>query len=92
MILGKVGDDEHGRAYTDNLRQLGVDIKYLGQEPGISTGIATIFVESVSGENMIVIVAGANERVTGEDVTKAEADIADTDWCGVVLSDCQRLV
>ena len=76
VIVGKVGDDEHGRAYTDNLKQLGVDIKYLGQEKGISTGIATIFVESGSGENMIVIVAGANERVTGEDVTKAEADIA----------------
>jgi len=75
-IVAKVGDDEHGEAYKKNLVDQGVDIKYLGIVDGISTGIATIFVESSSGENMIVIVPGANERLTAEDVTKAEEDIA----------------
>ena len=45
---------------------------------GISTGIATIFVESSSGENMIVIVGGANTRLTGEDVRKAEKEISES--------------
>ena len=75
-IVGKVGDDEHGEAYKKNLVEQGVETKHLGTETGISTGIATIFVESNSGENMIVIVPGANARLTAEDVTKAEADIA----------------
>ena len=52
-----------------------MDTKHLGVESGISTGIATIFVESSSGENMIVIVPGANSRVTPEDVMKAETEI-----------------
>ena len=55
--------------------QVGVDTEHLGVESGISTGIATIFVESSSGENMIVIVPGANSRVTPEDVGKAEMKI-----------------
>lgn len=75
-IVGKVGDDEHGEAYRKNLVEQGVDIKHLGTEAGISTGIATIFVESNSGENMIVIVLGANGRLAAEDVTRAEEDIA----------------
>ena len=93
VIVGKVGEDEHGRAYTENLKQVtelfsstvwphsqqvGVDTKHLGVESGTSTGIATIFVESSSGENMIVIVPGANSRVTPEDVVRAETDFQDS--------------
>lgn len=76
VIVGKVGDDEHGIAYKKNLVDQKVDVKNLGVEAGISTGIATIFVESNTGENMIVIVPGANGKLTGSDVAKAEADIA----------------
>ena len=76
VIVGKVGDDEHGDAYINNLKQQHVDMRHLGKVSGISTGIATIYVESSSGENMIVIVPGANARVTEEDVIKAEEDIA----------------
>ena len=50
----------------------------MGVESGTSTGIATIFVESSSGENMIVIVPGANSRVTPEDVVRAETDFQDS--------------
>merc|ERR1719195_289374 len=76
VIVGSVGDDEHGRAYSDNLARLQVDTRHLATVAGVSTGIATIFVESSSGENMIVIVPGANARLTAAHVTAAEADIA----------------
>jgi len=75
-IVGKVGDDEHGEAYRKNLVKQGVDTIHLGTETGISSGIATIFVESNTGENMIVIAPGANGRLTSEDVIRAEDDIA----------------
>jgi ribokinase len=74
-IVGKVGDDEHGLAYRANLEQLGVDTRHLGTEPGASTGIASILVESSTGENMIVIVPGANAALGEGDVRAAERDI-----------------
>merc|ERR1719412_2587318 len=72
VIVGSVGDDEHGRAYSDNLARLQVDTRHLATVAGVST----IFVEASSGENMIVIVPGANARLTAAHVTAAEADIA----------------
>merc|ERR1719315_475630 len=74
-IVAKVGDDEHGRAYSENLEQQGVDCKHLGVEQGVSTGIATILVEGNTGENMIVIVPGANEKLRTVDVEQAEQEI-----------------
>ena len=56
--------------------RLQVDTRHLATVAGVSTGIATIFVEASSGENMIVIVPGANARLTAAHVTAAEADIA----------------
>merc|ERR1719412_1182748 len=70
-IVGRVGDDEHGRAYSDNLARLQVDTRHLATVAGVSTGIAAIFVEASSGENMIVIVPGANARLTAAHVTAA---------------------
>ena len=32
VIVGKVGDDEHGKAYTENLRRQNVDLTHLGVE------------------------------------------------------------
>ena len=55
--------------------QQNVNIKHLGVEEDVSTGIATILVEASTGENMIVIVAGANARLGGQDAKAAVDDI-----------------
>jgi len=52
-----------------------VNIKHLGVEKDVSTGIATILVEASTGENMIVIVPGANARLSEEDAKAAMDDI-----------------
>ena len=62
-----------------------MDTEHLGVESGISSGIATIFVESSTGENMIVIVPGANSRVTPEDVMKADTKIKNSGAVVVTL-------
>ena len=41
-----------------------------------ATGVAPIFVHESSGENLIVVVAGANNKLTPADVSKASAMIA----------------
>merc|ERR1711936_1035648 len=74
-IVAKVGGDEHGEAYKANLVQQKVNIKHLGVEKDVSTGIATILVEASTGENMIVIVPGANARLSEKDANAAVDDI-----------------
>ena len=52
-----------------------MNIKHLGVEEDVSTGIATILVEASTGENMIVIVPGANARLGEKDAKAAVEDI-----------------
>ena len=49
-------------------------ITHLAQA-GLSTGIATIFVEGSTGENMIVIVPGANARLGAADAAAAAGEV-----------------
>jgi len=70
-LVGKVGKDENGSAYLAHLAQENIDISHVGVEEGISTGIATILVESSTGENQIVIVPGANQLLQPQHVQAA---------------------
>jgi ribokinase len=83
LLVGKVGDDEHGSAYLARLRAEGVSTARVGVAAGFTTGIATILLESASGENQIVIVPGANAALSAQDVADAAADAAD---CRVVAT------
>ncbi len=83
LLVGKVGDDEHGSAYLARLRAEGVSTARVGVAAGSTTGIATILLESASGENQIVIVPGANAALSAQDVAAAAADAAD---CRVVAT------
>ncbi len=69
-MLGRVGDDEFGDRLIANLAAAGVDTGRVLRTPGTSTGIASITVDP-SGENSIVVVPGANGRLTPADVTAA---------------------
>ncbi|WP_137910891.1 ribokinase [Ralstonia sp. 3PA37C10] len=62
-MLGCVGDDAYGTALRDGLRREGVDTSMVSEHAGVATGIACVTVAN-SGQNTIVIVAGANELLT----------------------------
>ena len=64
-IFGYVGDDSFGEELHSSLRENGVNTRYLRTIEGMSSGIATILVNS-SGENMISILPGANGRLNEE--------------------------
>ena len=66
-MVGRVGDDDAGRRQRTALADLGVDVTEVRTTPGAPTGTATIPVEEGSGENLIVVVPGANGRVTAAD-------------------------
>ena len=68
-MLGRVGDDEFGRQIIAQLLSVGCGVDGIRQLPGAS-GVALILIAE-SGENSIVVIAGANERFSPQDI---EAD------------------
>ncbi len=61
-MVGAVGDDVFGKALLDNLVAAGVNTESVAQVAGPS-GVAPILVAD-NGENSIVVVPGANAKVT----------------------------
>ena len=73
-MLGAVGDDVFGSDYIAKFRESGVDVSLVKVEKGVSTGVAPIFVDA-KAENCIVVVGGANNRVTPDDVERGLAGL-----------------
>jgi ribokinase len=74
VMVGKVGADVFGDNALANLQAHGIDTRHVGREVGVPTGLATILVEA-SGDNRIMIVAGANGRVLPDDIDRAADDL-----------------
>lgn len=72
-FVGAVGDDDAGRAVVGELRERGVDTTGVRVLPDVSTGAAFVCVDS-HGENLIIVVPGANSRVGAEQVLSASGD------------------
>ena len=71
-MLGRVGSDEFGREMRQNLEHVGCDVSGLLSIPGATSGIALIFVAD-TGHNSIIIVPGANDRFSPEDVDAGQS-------------------
>ncbi|XBS69844.1 ribokinase [Acerihabitans sp. KWT182] len=70
MMVSKVGDDLFADNTVNNLRRYGIDTRYVEKAPGVSSGVAPIFVGKDS-HNRILIIKGANNHLTAEDVDRA---------------------
>lgn len=55
--------------YVEYLRKEGIDTSGVKALAGVPTGTAVIIVEETTGENRILIAAGANGEVRAEDIT-----------------------
>jgi ribokinase len=73
FMVARVGDDLFGPATIKNFEKLGIDPTHVRMVPGVSSGVAPIFVES-SGQNRIIVVKGANDKLKPADVDAA-ADV-----------------
>jgi ribokinase len=67
-MVGRVGDDAAGDRQLAALAECRVNVSRVHRTRGTATGTATIPVEEGTGENLIVVVPGANARLTPEDV------------------------
>ena len=78
VMVAKVGKDLFGQATIDNFASFGIDTRHVHIVDDAPTGVAPIFVEP-NGQNRIIVVKGANDRLTPADVDAAAADLRDVD-------------
>ncbi len=69
-MVAKVGSDLFGPATIKNFESQGIDATYVRIADGVSSGVAPIFVDP-NGENRIIVVKGANDTLSPEDVDAA---------------------
>lgn len=70
FMVARVGDDLFGPATIENFQKVGIDTTHVKQVPGLSSGVAPIFVEP-NGQNRIFVVKGANDALKPADVDAA---------------------
>jgi ribokinase len=71
-MVARVGQDLFGPATVKNFESCGIDSSHVHVTEGVSSGVAPIFVDS-SGQNRIIVVKGANDRLLPADVDAAAA-------------------
>ena len=69
-MVARVGDDLFGPATIRNFQERGIEAGHVMVTRGVSSGVAPIFVDS-AGQNRILVVKGANDRLTPADVDDA---------------------
>jgi ribokinase len=78
LMVARVGSDLFGEATIKNFVSFGVDTTHVRVVQGAPTGVAPIFVEP-SGQNRIIVVKGANDRLMPADVDAAAAQLRGVD-------------
>jgi ribokinase len=74
-FVAKLGDDIFGKQSLSNFKKEGVNTKYVNQTRESPSGMALIMVDE-AGNNVIVVAPGANQKLSAEDVKKAQSCIA----------------
>jgi len=78
FFVAKLGDDLYGSKSLENFRKAGVNIEYITKTKEAPSGIALICVDK-EGNNSIVVVPGANHKLSMFDVNLAESAIKQSD-------------
>jgi ribokinase len=78
LMIAKVGQDVFGEATLKNFKSFGVDTTHVKSVADAPTGVAPIFVEP-NGQNRIIVVKGANDKLAPADIDAAGADLRRVD-------------
>ena len=78
QMVARVGDDLFGPATIQNFKSLGIGARHVKTVKGVSSGVAPIFVDK-SGQNRIVVVKGANDKLTAKGVNQAASRLKKAD-------------
>jgi len=69
-FIGRVGCDRNGDELLYLLRREGIDVRFTTRDPGATTGVALVMIDS-SGEKQIMVAPGANHRLSPREVAAA---------------------
>jgi ribokinase len=75
VFVAKLGKDVFASKSLENFKSVGINAKHIEQLDGVPSGIAIIAIDD-NGKNIIIVVPGANGKLTPADIDKAESDIA----------------
>ncbi len=78
-FVARVGNDTFGEESLAGYVAAGVDVRHVVRDAEAASGVALICVDAAA-ENSIVVAPGANDRLSVEDVERAEAEIAAADF------------
>jgi ribokinase len=84
ILVGCAGNDNFWQMEQAFLQKEGVDIKSVAIDPSIHTGVAFIMLDA-QGENTILVVSGANDRLEMEVVQNA-LKIHQSDFDGLLIN------
>ena len=77
-LVARIGKDTFGELALSLYGNEGIDVAHVKQTSGTATGVGFIMVEAATGSNCIVIDPGANELLTGQDVSDCAAAFEST--------------
>lgn len=77
-LIGRVGNDVFGPQLLQQLQESGVGVDRVAKSLDCSSGLAIVMVEK-SGQNSIVIVPGANGKLSPQDIREAASLIQSVD-------------
>ena len=81
-MVGKVGTDAFGDRMIESLQSAGVHTEHVGRLSDVSSGIGNVMITTKNGvlqNNRIIVIPGANMRITPEDVAFLKDNIDEYD-------------
>lgn len=79
-MITKLGKDIFTKVATDTMEELGMDQSYIFYSETEPTGIALISVEENGSENQILVVPGACDHITTQDIDTVAEVISQSDF------------
>ena len=92
-LIGRVGEDDFGRAFLESLAAEGVDHAHVSRDAQTGTGVACVHIGAETGQNTIIATPRANLTLTPALVEEALAALASAAPCAqrrpIFLTQCE---
>jgi len=90
-FVGRIGDDEYGRYAQRLYDEFGISKDNITVDNETHSGVSVILIDE-NGRNMIMVVPGANFRLSKEDIDRADGLFRDSCIVGFQLESNQEIV